>query len=98
MNAEYLALCAESEVEALQPTTSGPATGGIFGKAMDALRAWRDAGLKVGDFWQWLPIILQLWSAVGPKIQEIIKLIKDAIGKGDTPGVFDLTAAVASMP
>lgn len=98
MNAEFLALCAESEIEILQPTTSGPVVGGIFGRLADFLRAWRDGGLKVGDFWTWLPVIFELIRLVGPKIQEIIKIIKDAINRGDTPKVFDLTAGAASIP
>lgn len=97
MNAEYLALCAETESAAFQ-TAGPPTTGGIFGRMIEMLRQWKDAGLKTGDFWTWLPLILQLIQTVGPKIAEIIKLIKDAIAKGETPGVFDLAQAVSSIP
>lgn len=101
MNADWLALCAETEPTLNTPTpvqgTVGGVGLGLFGKIGELFRAWRDAGMKVGDFWTWLPVILQMIQVIGPKIMEIIQLIRDAINNNVTPKMFNVDTAVAGI-
>ena len=82
MNAEYKAMCERFEAEEIPPTVAGPL--GLIQLIRQFLNAWNAAGMT-GNFWTWLPIILQLIQVLGPKIQEIIELIREAIDRGKTP-------------
>ncbi|HEY2786451.1 MAG TPA: hypothetical protein VGJ05_15905 [Fimbriiglobus sp.] len=67
-------------------SATASSVGSFFDGTLAAvLRGLNAAGLAVGDFWTWVPVILQLIAAIGPKIEQIIQLIRDAIQQGLHP-------------
>jgi hypothetical protein len=79
---EFVAACCRYDI----PTAAGIGFGRFFDGTLAAvLRGLMSAGLAAGDFWTWVPVILQLIAVLGPKIEEIIKLIRDAIREGLEP-------------
>lgn len=98
MNAEYASMCAEFDAAEDLPKAQAAAPMGLFDGLISRLRsAWKAAGGSVLSFWTWLPVIIELISILGPKIQEIVKLILDAIGRGETPKTFDAATAAVTV-
>jgi hypothetical protein len=91
MHDDCKAMCDEFVSECCQDDAAPAAVVGIgFGRFFDGtlaavLKGLKSAGLAVGDFWTWVPVILQLIAVIGPKIEEIVKLIREAIQQGLNP-------------
>jgi len=80
---EFVSECCRDDAA---PATAGISFGRFFDGALAAvLQGLKAAGLAVGDFWTWVPVILQLIAVIGPKIEEIVKLIREAIQQGLNP-------------
>lgn len=58
----------------------------------DVIKGLVTAGVGVKNVWAWVPIILQLIQTVGPMVEKIVDLIKDAIRKGQEPDTFVIAA------
>ncbi len=76
-------------IESAATVESGAVGAGGFGffdgTLIKLLRSWLGAGMSVGSFWTWIPVILQLVQVLGPEIQKIIQIIRDAINGNKTP-------------
>lgn len=60
------------------------------------LRGLMDSGAaNAKNAWAWVPIFFSLMKVLGPKIAEIIDIIRNAIGAGQTPDTFTHTALAA---
>jgi len=90
MHDDCKAMCDEFVGECCRDAAAPAAAGISFGRFFDGtlaavLHGLKTAGLAVGDFWTWVPIILQLIAVIGPKVEEIVKLIREAIQQGLNP-------------
>lgn len=67
------------------PKAAGANTENIFfdGTLMNLIRQFNAAG--VSNWIQWIPVVLQLISTIGPKIKEIFDAIQNAINQNKTP-------------
>ncbi len=93
----YKEMCDEFEANRVEAKVglAGSVGAGFFnGLFARILSGWTKAGLAVGDFWSWLPVVLQLISTLGPEIQKIIDIIKGLIDGGKKPADFVTTPAV----
>lgn len=89
MHDDFRAMCDVFVAECCrddEAPTAGVPTGRFFDGTLAAvLRGLKAAGLAVGDFWTWVPVILQLIAVIGPKVEEIVRLIREAIREGLEP-------------
>lgn len=73
------------------PTVAGKATASglpVAGAIGGVMKGLAGAGLGFLEIIQWARIIIDLIKTVGPEIQKIIDLIRDAINRGEDPHTF----------
>lgn len=63
----------------------GPAVGGVTAGVLKELRR---GGMPLKSVVAWLPVVLKLIFVVGPKVAEIVRLIREAVARGQTPATF----------
>jgi hypothetical protein len=91
MHDDCKTMCDDFITQCCRDDDAPAAAAGIgFGRFFDGtlaavLKGLKSAGVAASDFWTWIPVILQLIAVIGPKVEEIVKLIRDAIQNGLNP-------------
>jgi hypothetical protein len=76
------------EAESTESTVSAGMVGGGSGPVAGVLRGLKGTGIGFLELIQWLPVIIKLVTELGPKVAEIIRIIREAIDGGKTPQTF----------